>query len=72
MDPIDSNITQNENLDEKVPKKPKIDNLKPKVRKEEELLYLANSEATCLESCAKAYIRSNMTMLDTLKNSLTL
>ena len=42
----------------------------PQVRKSDELLYLSDREALCIESCARMHIRQTNKMVDVFKKEL--
>lgn len=45
--------------------------LKPVAKKSEELLYLSDREAVCLEACTRLYVRQTHSMLENFKGTLT-
>ena len=43
----------------------------PQAKKSEELLYLSDREAVCIEACSRLYLRQTNVMLDVFKKKLT-
>ena len=44
---------------------------KPQAKKSDELLYLSDREAVCIEACSRLYLRQTHVMLDVFRKKLT-
>ena len=69
--PSQTNTEVSQELDsqkKKISQEPKV---QPQARKPDQLLYLSDREALCIESCSKMYIRQTNKMVDIFKDKLT-
>lgn len=73
----DGSIIKNESTQAAASLKSTVENTKsssrvpmPLAKKSDELLYLSDKEAVCIESCTRLYIRSTHSMVDHFKRKL--
>ena len=45
--------------------------VQPRAKNPDELLYLSDREALCVEACSRLYIRSTHSMVESFKKKLT-